>query len=255
MKKLVELKSVAAGYETNIVLKDIDFVINDDDFIGIIGPNGGGKTTLLKVIIGLIEPFKGSVYRYHKENGRKFIGYLPQASQTDKRFPISVKDVVLSGMMNNNTLVKNYTPEEKQRADYCMNKTGVYELRKKNIGNLSGGQLQRVFLSRALAASPQLLILDEPSTFVDGNFESELYNILRELRDKMAIVMVSHDIGMVSSYVKSIACVNRCLHYHQSNIITDELLKVYNCPIDLITHGDMPHRVLQKHDHSHESAD
>jgi len=254
METLIELVSVTAGYDTSIVLKDIDFVIRDDDFIGIIGPNGGGKTTLLKVIIGLIEPFRGSVKRLYQDDGQRFIGYLPQTSQTDKRFPITVQDVVLSGLMKNGRLIKRYTSEERELASLYMNKTGVYSLKSKNIGNLSGGQLQRVFLSRALVSSPRLLILDEPNTFVDGNFESELYNILNELRNKMAIVMVSHDIGMVSSYVKSIACVNRCLHYHYSNIITDEMLAVYNCPIDLITHGDLPHRVLSKHEHPHGST-
>jgi len=254
MKRLIELNSVTAGYENNVAIRDIDFVIHDNDFIGIIGPNGGGKTTLLKVIIGLIEPFRGKVRRFDPEEGRRFIGYLPQTSQVDKRFPITVQDVVLSGLMRNDRMIRRYTSDEKERASLYMNKTGVFPLRKKNIGNLSGGQLQRVFLSRALVSSPELLILDEPSTFVDGNFESELYNILNGLRNIMAIVMVSHDIGMVSSYVKSIACVNKCLHYHNSNIITDEMLAIYNCPIDLITHGDLPHRVLSKHEHPHGST-
>lgn len=253
--KLIEIVSLTAGYGNNIVLKDVRLDIFEDDFIGIIGPNGGGKTTLLKAIIGLIEPLKGTVHRIDTGSKRKFIGYLPQTSQTDMRFPIKVRDVVLSGLMKKESMVGKYSPEEVDSAEHCMHRTGIFELRKKNIGGLSGGQLQRVFLSRALVSSPRLLILDEPSTFVDGNFESELYNILNELKDKMAIVMVSHDIGMVSSYVKSIACVNRQLHYHRSNVITDEILKVYNCPIDLITHGDLPHRVLSKHKHSHESDD
>jgi zinc transport system ATP-binding protein len=117
------------------------------------------------------------------------------------------------------------------------------------IGELSGGQMQRIFLSRALISNPQLLILDEPNTYVDKTFEENLYNLLGELNKEMAVLLVSHDVGTVSSIVKSIACVNGGLHYHDSNKISNEVLKAYNCPIEIVTHGTVPHRVL-KHHHS-----
>jgi zinc transport system ATP-binding protein len=128
-----------------------------------------------------------------------------------------------------------------------MEQMGILHLKHKAIGELSGGQMQRVFLARALIASPKLLVLDEPNTYVDKHFEESFYEILKELNEKMAIILVSHDLGIISSYVKSIACVNRHLHYHDSSEITQELLDNYPCPIDLITHGDLPHRVLKTH--------
>ena len=129
-----------------------------------------------------------------------------------------------------------------------LEETGLASYIHRPIGELSGGQLQRVLLCRALINQPQLLVLDEPNTYVDKNFEGELYQWLQELNQKMAILLISHDVGTISSIVKTIACVNGTLHYHHSNKITPELLKVYNCPIDLIAHGHVPHRVLKKHD-------
>ena len=128
-----------------------------------------------------------------------------------------------------------------------MERTGIEHLRKKVIGELSGGQMQRAFLSRALISKPKLLILDEPNTYVDNKFEGELYELLTKLNEQMAIVIVTHDLGTVSQYVKSIACVNRGLHLHPSNIISQEQLDNYNCPIQLITHGHIPHTVLENH--------
>jgi zinc transport system ATP-binding protein len=118
-----------------------------------------------------------------------------------------------------------------------------------HIGELSGGQMQKVLLARAIVASPRLLILDEPNTFVDNKFEGELYEILVQLNKDMGIIIVSHDIGTISTYIKTIACVNRGLHYHKSNQISEEQLASYNCPIKLITHGEVPHTVLKKHNH------
>jgi zinc transport system ATP-binding protein len=128
---------------------------------------------------------------------------------------------------------------------------GVAHLRDKSIGQLSGGQMQRVFLGRAIISEPRLLILDEPNTFVDNKFEHDLYELLHQLNHKMAILMVSHDVGTITTHVKTIACVNRNLHYHKSNIITQSQLTAYNCPIQLITHGDVPHTVLGEHHHHH----
>ncbi|RKD99940.1 metal ABC transporter ATP-binding protein [Marinifilum flexuosum] len=242
MNKLLELKSINAAYDDTLVLKDVDLVVKENDFVGIIGPNGGGKTTLLKVILGILKPISGEIH----VNGST-IGYLPQINQVDKKFPISVRDVVLSGLMGVKKLFGRYSPENRKRANELMDQMGILHLKNKNIGELSGGQLQRVFLCRAIISDPQLLILDEPDTYVDSNFEGELYDILDQLNDHIAIVIVSHDVGTICSHVKTIACVNQTLCYHDSNIISQEQLKAYNCPIDLITHGEVPHRVLKHH--------
>jgi len=247
---LIELKNVNAAYNSDIVLNSVDFSIEKNDFIGVIGPNGGGKTTLVKIILGLLKPISGSV-EYHLEgHGENLpIGYLPQFNNIDKKFPINVQDVVLSGMMKKNRLINRFSKMERSMAEEIMNEMGVADLRNNSIGELSGGQMQRVFLCRAVVSSPGLLILDEPNTFVDNAFESELYEKLKELNRSMAILIVSHDVGMISTYIKTIACVNRELHYHKSNVISQEQLNEYNCPIQLITHGDVPHTVLGEHHH------
>lgn len=247
MKKILELKSLTAGYDEKIVLKGVNLVVNENDFLGIIGPNGGGKTTLLKVILGILKPVKGEILP--NGNDRCIIGYLPQINQIDNKFPIPVKEVVLSGLMSHKKIFGRYNSENKRRADELMSQMGIIHLKNKNIGELSGGQLQRVFLCRAIISDPQLLILDEPDTYVDSNFEGELYEILDQLNSHMAIIIVSHDVGTICSHVKTIACVNETLCYHDSNIISQEQLKAYNCPIDLITHGEVPHRVLKHHHH------
>ena len=251
MSKIVEIKSVFAGYNDEIILKDVSLDIFDDDFIGVIGPNGGGKTTLLNVILGLIKPLKGTVkfcddLRTDRNNK---IGYLPQQNKIDKKFPITVKDVVLSGLIYGSGALSRHSKADKSKAENTLKRVGIFDIKNSPIGELSGGQMQKVLLARAIVSSPRLLILDEPNTFVDNQFEGELYEILNELNKEMAIVIVTHDVGTISSYVKTIACVNRSLHYHKSNKISEEQLASYNCPIKLITHGEVPHTVLKKHNH------
>lgn len=243
--KLIELEHVYAGYNNKMILKDVNLSIYQNDFIGVIGPNGGGKTTLLKIILGLLKPAKGKVRRY--TSASKNIGYLPQYSEIDHQFPITVKNVVLSGSISGNKPFFKHTRQQKKYADELLEQMGIAHLKQKTIGELSGGQLQRAFLCRALISDPKLLILDEPITFVDNAFEGELYEKLRVLNNSMGIIMVSHDVGTISAYVKTIACVNETLHYHPSNVITEKQLATYNCPIQMIAHGDVPHTVLKKH--------
>lgn len=245
MNPILELKHITAGYDHQTILYDINLTICENDFIGIIGPNGGGKTTLLKVILGLLKPFSGEII-YHTSKQNLF-GYLPQNSRFDQRFPINVTEVVLSGLMSEKGLYRSYSRQDRQKAWDLLEKYGMGKYKKSPIGDLSGGQMQRVFLCRAIISSPRLLILDEPTTYVDSNFEKEFYPILEELNKTISIVMVSHDLGTICSYVKTIACVNRELHYHNSNLITPEQLQSYHCPIELLTHGPVPHRVLRKH--------
>ncbi len=245
MNKILELKDITAGYDHQPVLKHVNFEINEGDFIGIIGPNGGGKTTLLKVILGLLKPFSGEII-YHTSKQNLF-GYLPQNNRFDQRFPINVTEVVLSGLMSEKGLYRSYTRAEKHKAWELLDKYGMGTYKKSPIGDLSGGQMQRVFLCRAIISSPRILMLDEPTTYVDSSFEREFYAILKDLSKSLSIVMVSHDLGTICSYVKTIACVNRELHYHNSNLISEEQLQSYNCPLELVTHGKIPHRVLVDH--------
>ncbi len=250
-EKLLEIQSLFAGYNGNIAINNVNLTVHQNDFIGVIGPNGGGKTTLLKTILRLILPVKGTIkfFQNNIPTDKILIGYLPQLNQIDKQFPITVIDVTLSGLMSKENLFSRYGKSQKARANEILEKMGIYNLKNKPIGELSGGQLQRVFLSRAIISSPVLLLLDEPSTYADTKFTNEFYQILNELNKEMAILIVSHDVGTITWHVKTIACVNKTLHYHPSNIITEKQLAAYNCPIQIIAHGDIPHTVLKQHTH------
>ena len=246
MDPLIKIENLTVGYDKTPVLQKINLDIFDNDFLGVIGPNGGGKTTLLKAILGLLKPFSGKIiFRNDIDGKRKPIGYLPQVKHIDRKFPITVFDVVRSGELMKDS-EKSGIPI-KEKVSNLLHEMGVYDIRNKAIGQLSGGQMQRVFLCRALLTDPKVLILDEPDTFVDNRFEGELYEKLHVLNKKMAIILVSHDVGTISTYVKTIACVNRNLHYHASNKITQEQLDGYNCPIQIISHGEIPHTILKHH--------
>lgn len=244
---LLEMLSVSVAYGSNTALQDAALKVYENDFIGVIGPNGGGKTTLLKVILGLVKPFKGELVFNQQLPGRNKIGYLPQMSTGDNNFPVTVKDVVLSGLMMQKGVISRMSLSDKKRASQVIEELGLSELSDSPLSELSGGQLQRVFLGRAVIGDPRLLLLDEPDNFVDANFENDFYEKLRGLNRRMAIMMVSHDVGTISAHIKSFACVNRQLHYHPSSEITNEELMAYGCPIQLITHGEVPHTVLKKH--------
>lgn len=245
---IITISNLAVRYDKVTALEHVSLDIYNDDFIGIIGPNGGGKSTLVKAIMGIV-PYSGKI-EYNAtllRHNKPHIGYLPQISSFDKAFPISVGEVVMSGLQAERGVLLRYGKSERRRVDEILERVRLTELKKRSIGELSGGQLQRVMLCRAIISNPKLLVLDEPANFVDNRFENELYNLLQELSLDMAIVMVSHDIGTISSVVRNIVCVNRHVHRHDSNIITEEQLRNYNCPIQLISHGDIPHTILGEH--------
>ncbi len=247
MEPLIKIENLTVGYDKIKVLEKVNLQVFDNDFIGVIGPNGGGKTTLLKAILGLLKPSAGKIiFRSDIDGRKKPIGYLPQVRHIDRKFPITVFDVVRSGSLMESQ-VKMKPSEVKKKAERLLVEMGIENIRNKAIGDLSGGQMQRVFLCRALLSEPKILILDEPDTFVDNRFEGELYERLRHLNERMAIVLVSHDLGTISTYVKTIACVNGNLHYHPSNKITQDQLDGYNCPIQIISHGQIPHTILKHH--------
>ena len=258
MTPIIEIENLNVGYHNKPdVLKNVTFNVYSDDFLGIIGPNGGGKTTLLKAILGLIEPVSGNINFF--ENGKKVnrinIGYLPQMSRIDRKFPINVQDVILSGLTLSGRRFKHYTSKDKQRAHNIAKDMGVENLLSRAIGDLSGGQLQRVLLGRAIIDNPKLIILDEPSSYVDKLFETNFYKLLGEINKNIAIMLVSHDVGTIISHVKNIACVNQTLHYHSGNDISEKwLLGAYDsCPIEILGHGQLPHRVLLQHENENDS--
>ena len=250
MKKLLELKSISAGYGAKTVLNDVNLAVFENDFIGIIGPNGGGKTTLIKVILRLIDPFKGSISFYDSalQGNKKAIGYLPQFKIIDRLFPITVKDTIYSGLMREKKLFRNFSKAEKEKGNALIDRFGLSHLVNRTVGELSGGQMQRVFLCRALVSSPQILILDEPDTFVDMSFAETLYEILRELNKSMAILLVSHNVGPLITSLTSVACINETLHYHTSEEFSHELFENAGCPLHIVEHGEIPHTILRKHE-------
>ena len=254
MNKILDISNVSAGYDNNPrIIKDISFSVYQKDFLGIIGPNGGGKTTLLRTIMGLIKPSEGRV-TFYNETGKSVpkinIGYLPQLNKIDQKFPITVHDVILSGLSMKSKLPSFTLPAKyKKRVLQVAEKMGVDNLLDRPIGELSGGQLQRVLLGRSIIDNPVLLILDEPISYVDKLFETNFYKILDEINEYMGIILVSHDIGTILSTVRNVLCVNETAHYHCGTEISQDWLdKAYDsCPFEIVGHGELPHRVLRKH--------
>ena len=249
---IISIKNMWAGYESDMVLEDVSFEMFPRDYIGLIGPNGGGKTTLIRVILGLLKPDRGSISVMGEDpkKGRSQIGYVSQFQVEDKHFPINVWDVVSMGRLQRR-LFNNLrlTTEDKEEIEQALRETGMLDFRKQNMNELSGGQRQRVFISRALVTQPKLLLLDEPTSSVDSRSSHQLYDLLAELNDHLAILLISHDLTAISTYVKTVGCVNRRLVYQGTKEITNEMLETaYECPVDLIAHGH-PHRVLPSHMH------
>ena len=247
MAVLFEINSLSASYGAGLVLEDVNLIVRENDFIGVIGPNGGGKTTLLKIILGTLKPVSGKLTFNNELLKATSIGYLPQISTGDLYYPVTVTDIILSGLMIRKAVISRMSSDDRKRAGAVIDELGLKEMAGSSLSELSGGQLQRVFLGRAIIGDPRLLLLDEPGNFVDSSFESDFYEKLKELNSRMAIMMVSHDVGIISSHIKSFACVNRRLHYHPSHEITNDDLLAYGCPIQLITHGEVPHTVLKMH--------
>lgn len=249
---IISIKNMWAGYESDMVLEDVSFEMFPRDYVGLIGPNGGGKTTLIRVILGLLKPDRGSISVMGEDpkKGRSQIGYVSQFQVEDKHFPISVWDVVSMGRLQRH-LFKNLrlTTEDKEAIEQALLETGMLDFRKQSMNELSGGQRQRVFISRALVTQPKLLLLDEPTSSVDSRSSNQLYDLLAELNEHLAILLISHDLTAISTYVKTVGCVNRHLVYEGTKEITSEMLETaYECPVDLIAHGH-PHRVLPSHMH------
>ncbi|MDD5337875.1 MAG: ABC transporter ATP-binding protein [Dehalococcoidales bacterium] len=248
--EIVKLQNIRVSYGGVPALEDVTISIFRHDFLGIIGPNGGGKSTLLKVLLGLVKPDSGtvSVFGKNPEQARSRIGYVSQRPVFDNNYPVSIWDVAMMGRYGKAGIMRRYSHEDKAAVERALKRVDMFKYKDKQIGRLSGGQQQRVFVARALVSEPELLLLDEPTASIDSTLQAEFYELLGELKRNLTIIMVSHDIGAVSIYVDKIACLNRQLYYHGSREITAEVLEAtYKCPVQLITHGPVPHRVLKEH--------
>ncbi len=249
-RPVIELRDVWVSYGPIPALEAIDLVVQSDDFLGVIGPNGGGKSTLLKVILGLVSPDRGRVLVLGEppERSRSAVGYVSQRPFFNSDFPASVWDVTLMGRCGVKGMLRGYDAHDRTLAEEALRTVGMLRAADKQIGQLSGGEQQRVFIARALAAKPAILLLDEPLASIDPTMQTEFYEMLQKLRREVAIIMVSHDVGAVSVHVDTIACLNRQLYHHGAAELTQEVLEAtYQCPVQLITHGPVPHRVLKEH--------
>lgn len=250
-RAVISIRNLWAGYEREQVLEDINLEVYEGDYIGLIGPNGGGKTTLIRVLLGLLTPTRGEVRIMGRpvQEGRREVGYVPQVVEFDREFPVSVWDVARMGRLGQRRLLQRYNSKDKEIVAEALRQVEMFDLRQRPIGELSTGQRQRVYLARALATQPKILLLDEPTSSVDPQVSKDIYELLKQLNEQVTILLISHDMGAVSSYVKTVGCLNRRLFYHGGQEITAEMLELaYQCPIDLIAHG-VPHRVFAEHTH------
>jgi zinc transport system ATP-binding protein len=249
-KVIIDVRDLWFFYDRHLVLKEVNLSVNEGDFIALIGPNGGGKTTLLKLILGLLRPNRGTVQvlgRSPKEASPK-LGYVPQDIHINIDFPISVRDVVLMGGIKEGEGWGYYSGKEKEKARAALEKVDMWSFHQRRIGDLSGGQRQRVFLARALVSDPLILLLDEPTSNIDSQGQAAFYDLLKELNNSTTILIVSHDLLVLSSYIRSVACISRQLIFHEAPEITKDMIEMaYHCPVELIAHG-LPHRVLDTHE-------
>ena len=243
------LDNVAFAYKQRNILEDVNLVIQKGEFASIVGPNGGGKTTLLKLILGLIKPDRGTIRIFNKspDKVRNKIGYMPQYAHIDMNFPASVMDVVLMGRLGKRNLW--FSGKDRAKALESIDQVGMNAFTKTGFNELSGGQKQRILIARALCSSPDILLLDEPTANVDHQTEENLLSILQKLNEKITILLVSHDLGFVSKYVKSVICVNLNVVIHPTTLVNGELIKnIYNGDLKMVRHD---HRCSDE-GHSHD---
>jgi zinc transport system ATP-binding protein len=253
---IIEIKDLDFAYNGEVVLEDVNLTVRHKDFMAIIGPNGGGKTTLLKLILGLLTSVNGTIHVDGKspQEASPCIGYVPQVVHMNRSFPITAIDVVLMGKLDPKKRLSRRSAADRRDAMAALERMEMATYADKKIGMLSGGQRQRVFIARALVTRPKLLILDEPTASIDTKGQADFYRLLKELNKDITVLVVSHDLLVISRYVKSVACVNKKLHYHDQAEITGDMLETMYpctveevCPVELVSHG-LPHRVLADHE-------
>jgi zinc transport system ATP-binding protein len=249
---VLSVRNVTFGYGREVVLDGVDLDIQPRDFLAIIGPNGGGKTTLLKVMLGLLRPWSGEVvYRLPSgDDPRGRLGYVPQFSTFDRDFPLRVFDMVLMGRLGNGGpggLLRSWSRQDRAAAEEAIDRLALAGVARAHVAEISGGQLQRVLIARALVSDPEILFLDEPTASVDVESRATLSELLEDLNRSIPVVVVTHDVTSIASMVRRIACINRRLFYHGDPELSQEVMEeVYGCPVELVTHG-VPHRVLHRH--------
>jgi len=251
MEKVIQIENLSVYYGKTVAIKNICLDIEQGEFLGIIGPNGGGKSTLLKAVLGLIPVTTGSIRIFGKEpgNSRGEVGYVPQFAAMDRRFPISVFEVVLTGRLGTGlSPFMRYSKADKIVAYEQLERVGIVDLAERQISELSGGEFQRLLIARTLTMRPRLLLLDEPTASVDATSREQIYQLLEDLNKEMTILLVTHDLLAISSKVHKLACLNESLVYHGEPELSQTIVnKLYGCPVDLIAHG-VPHRVLKEHE-------
>lgn len=240
MKPAIKISGVNYFYNKLHVLEDINLVINEGDFVALVGPNGGGKTTLIRLIMGLTNPYSGEINIYDKTpaSGRNLIGYVPQFLNIDNDFPISVMNVISMGLERKNNLIPWLIPREKKLIEEISEKLFITALLHKAFGELSGGEKQRVLIARAIISSPEILILDEPTASVDISVEQSIYDLFKEYNKQATILLVTHDVGFTSKYVNKIACLNKKIICHTADTFEAEqvIKETYDNEVNMVLH-------------------
>jgi zinc transport system ATP-binding protein len=252
----VHLQDVWVNYNGAVILEDINLEIEAGRYVGILGPNGAGKSTLLKVILGLVQPQRGTVRVFgdppeKRRHRGEVVGYLPQRPLGNPRFPVTVLDVVLMGRYGRIGLFKRPRPQDREMARRRLKDLGILHLAHRLIGDLSGGEQQRVFIARALTVEPRLLVLDEPTVSLDACVQDDIFELVNLLKEQLhlTVLIVSHDIGAVARHVDDVVCINRRIHVHQPPPIGRlGLENTFGCAVEFLFHGEIPHRVVKAHD-------
>lgn len=225
-KAAIEIKDLSFSIDELSILENINMSIKQGDFAGLVGPNGGGKTTLLKLILGLYKAQSGTIKIFGEpvKTQRKVIGYVPQYANFNCDFPISVQDTVLQGRLGLTKFLGGYSKKDKSIANKVMLETEIADLANRSIQSLSGGQMQRVLVARALAAEPEILLLDEPTANIDQRAEKDIFDLFKIINQRMTILIISHDIGFVSDYINKVFCLNKTLVCHDASPVTSETI-------------------------------
>ena len=239
MDSVIKIRDLHFSYGGPKILENIEIDIQRNEFIGMVGPNGSGKTTLLKIIMGVLTPDAGTVEVLGKPpfQSVKEIGYMPQLTPFLRDFPINVEETVLMGRLGKTSSIGFFNKADKRAAEKAMDDVEILDLRKRAIGSLSGGQLQRVLIARALTCEPEIMILDEPTANVEMKVEKDIFDMLKQLNEKITIIVVTHDIGFISQYIHRVACINRTLICHPTSELTGETIEnMYGSHVHMVHH-------------------